>query len=60
MEGLTILLVIIAGIITAFILGYYVGNARGYMAGIQTAADAILDDEEEKIQKAFEPDCGWK
>lgn len=60
MEGMTILLVVIAGVIPAFILGYYVGNVRGYLAGMQMAAEAILDEEEEKMQEAFGPDGGWR
>ncbi len=60
MEGMTMLLIAIAGAVTAFILGFYIGNIRGYRAGIELAAEAILDEEEEKMQEAFGPDCGWK
>lgn len=60
MEGMTLLLIIIAGITTAFILGYYIGNVRGYMAGMQMAVETILDEEEEKMRKEFGPDCGWR
>lgn len=59
MEGMTMLLIAIAGAVTAFILGFYIGNIRGYRAGIELAAEAILDEEEEKMQEAFNPDCGW-
>lgn len=60
MEGMTMLLIAIAGAVTAFILGFYIGNIRGYRAGIELAAEAILDEEEEKMQEAFNPDCGWR
>lgn len=60
MEGMTLLLIIIVGIITAFIFGYYIGNARGYIAGMQMAVETILDEEEKEMQKAFGPDCGWR
>lgn len=59
MGGMTVLLIAIAGAVTAFILGFYIGNIRGYRAGIELAAEAILDEEEEKMQEAFNPDCGW-
>ena len=60
MEGMTLLLIIRVGIITAFILGDYIGNARGYIAGMQMAVETILNEEEKEMQKAFGPDCGWR
>lgn len=60
MGEMTVLLIAIAGAVTAFILGFYIGNIRGYRAGIEFAAEAILDEEEKEMQKAFGPDCGWK
>lgn len=60
MGGITTLLISAACAITTFVLGFYIGNIRGYRAGIEIAAEAILDEEEEKMQEAFNPDCGWR
>lgn len=66
MEGVVVIGAMIIGIATAFIMGFYVGNGKGYIEGMTTAAEALREIHEEgeeeikKIEKEINPDCGWK
>ena len=54
------ILIIIASTVAAFVLGFYIGNVRGFRSGIELAVDAILNEEEKEMRKAFDSDGEWR
>ena len=66
MEGIAMIGAMLIGVITAFLIGFYVGNSKGYVDGLSAAADQLKEihdqgeEEIKRIEKEINPDCGWR